>query len=259
MRGFTAKGLTRTGIATVSLTIVATVFPTGQQPAPVPAAPTPKSIADVAVALAQNKQSAGMIITLPAHLAGTLQREQAQASGFLINRSPFGVWIRHEVSGPGHVPVLPTADDADTTIAKFARQFGVQAMRWRRTSTYILRSDHAAACSAQLRAPLRTGVENKHLLDLVSAAINDATGAKVPGGFVGSCAGDTEYRAKPVRLPAGLSLEDALNTAVSTFGGAVWVAVQDHRARCSVGVIRSSPAGTACKTAITTSLEPGRD
>jgi hypothetical protein len=259
MRGFTAKALTAAGVATVALTVVAASSPARQQTAPLPAVPSPQSIADAAVALAQNQQSAGVIIRLPARLETALQREQTQPGGFLINRSPFGVWIRNEVSGPGQIPTLRTPGEVDTAVAGFATQFGVQATRWRRTSTYVLRSAEAGACAVQLRAPLRADVEHKHLVDLVSAAINNATGAEVPGGFVGSCVGDTEYRAEPVRLPAGVSLEEALNTAVTTFGGAVWVAVQDAGARCSLGLIRSSHAGTACKTAITTSLEPRRE
>ena len=217
-----------------------------------------RSAADLAVALAQSGHSAGMVITLPAPLEVTLAREQSRPNAFLINRSPFGVWIRNDLSAANDIPSLATDAQAEAAVAGVAVRSDLGIAKWRNTSTYLLKSPSAATCAARLRTPLASAVENRNFVDLVTSAIRVATGARVPGGFVGSCVGVSDYAAEPVQLSAGETLEDALSHAVSTFGNAVWVVVQDGDANCSIGLIRRAENGGACKTAITSTLKPTR-
>ena len=217
-----------------------------------------RSAADLAVGLAQSGHPAGMVITLPAPLEVTLAREQSRPNAFLINRSPFGVWIRNEVSAANEIPSLSTDAQAEAAVAGFAVRSGLQIAKWRNTPTYLLKSPSAATCAARLRTPLASAAVNRNLVELVASAIRVATSAKVPGGFVGSCVGVADYAAEPVQLAAGETLEDALSHAVNTFGSAVWVVVQDGGANCSVGLIRRAESGGACKTAITSTLNPTR-
>jgi hypothetical protein len=216
-----------------------------------------ESAADLAVGLVQSGHSAGMIIRLPTALDSTLATEQSLPNGFLINQSPFGVWIR-SVSSANNIPGLVAPGQAEAAITGFAVRAGWHAAKWRGTPTYLLKSPLATACAAKLLTPLPTAVENRNVVDLVTSAIHVATKAKVPGGYVGSCIGATEFAPNPVALAAGQSLEDALSNAVNRFGNAVWVAVEDAHAHCSLGIIRRAEAGGACKTAITATLDPSR-
>src|SRR5260221_2444255 len=217
-----------------------------------------RSAADLAVGLAQSGHAAGMVIALPAPLEVALAREQSQPNAFLINRSPFGVWIRNDVSGAKDIPSLSTDAQAEAAVVDFAARSGLQIAKWRNTHIYLLKSPYAGTCAARLRAALASAVVDRYLVELVATAIHVATSAKVPGGFVGSCVCVADYAAEPVQLAAGETLEDALSHAVNTFGNAVWVVVQDGGANCSVGLIRRAQGGGACKTAITSTLEPTR-
>jgi hypothetical protein len=187
-----------------------------------------------------------------------LAREQSQTNELLINQSPFGIWIRNDVSEPKAIPALASAAAAEGSILGFAQQTGLEAAKWRGTATYLLKSPAAAMCSVKLRSSLPHVVASRNLVDLVTSAIHAATNAKVPGGYVGSCIGANEYATSPVQLAEGDSLEDALSAAVTSFGGAVWVAVQDPNGRCSLGIVLRAETGGACKTAITSTLDSAR-
>jgi hypothetical protein len=161
------------------------------------------------------------------------------------------------ISDPTCAPALAPAAAADGTILGFAQQTGVDAAKWPGT-TYLLKSPAAAVCSVKLRSSLPHAVASRNLVDLVTSAIHAATNTKVPGGYVGSCIGANEYVTSPLQLAEGQSLEDALSAAVTSFGGAVWVAVQDPNGRCSLGIVLRSETGGACKTAITSTLDSAR-
>jgi hypothetical protein len=184
-----------------------------------------------------------------------LAREQSQME---TDRSPFGIWIRNDVSEPKAIPAIASAAAAEGTILGFAQETGLQAAKWRGTATYLLKSPAAAVCSVKLRSSLPHVVASRNLVDLVTSAIHAATNAKVPGGYVGSCIGANEYVTSPVQLAEGQSLEDALSAAVTRFGGAVWVAVQDPNGRCSLGMVQHAVAGGACEVAITSTLDAAR-
>src|SRR5258708_7039476 len=158
-----------------------------------PSSPSVRTAADLAVGLAQSGHSAGMVIRLPTALEPMLAREQSQTNELLINQSPFGIWIRNDVSDAKAIPALAPAAAAEETILGFAQQTGLDAAKWRGTATYLLKSPAAAVCSVKLRSSLPHVVASRNLVDLVTSAIHAATNAKVPGGYVGSCIGASEY------------------------------------------------------------------
>jgi hypothetical protein len=119
----------------------------------------------------------------------------------------------------------------------------------------VARDRNAGFCNATLRRRLSMNVEGRDIRDLLAKAVRSATGAQVPGGFLGSCAGQNEVSPSPMRLAAGLRLEDALNQAVATFGGAVWVAAQSGAGDCSIGlVLQGAEPDKVCVSTIAASI-----
>lgn len=214
--------------------------------------------ADLAVALAQSGYSAGLVLELPPHLNSVLQREQSRTKSFLTNRSAFGVWMRNDAS-PGNERALFTTPAAvDAAAARMASTAGMVATRWRNTSVYLLKAPTAGVCLAGLKSKLPEAVASRNIVELVTSAVRSATGAKVPGGYVGSCVGTNDFAPEAVTLQAGETLEDALSSAVAQFGSSAWAAVQDMHGQCSIGVIRRAEKGGICMTAVTSSLKPER-
>lgn len=76
----------------------------------------------------------------------------------------------------------------------------------------------------------------------------------MPRGFIGTCIGTHQFVDDPVRVLAGVSLKDALNSTVAAFGSSTWIAVESRSGLCSLGVIQQAVNGGVCTTAITDNI-----
>ena len=223
-----------------------------------PPAQAVETSADLAVAIAQSGYAGGVVLTLPPHLSAALLREQNRTNAFLTTRSAFGVWLRNDASPGNERLLLTTPAEAEAAMSRVAGSAGLAVTHWRNTPAYLLKAPSAGVCLAALRNRLPEAVSSRNVVDLITAAVRTATRTKVPGGYIGSCIGTNDFRPETVSLQAGEALEDALSSAVATFGSSVWAAVQDEKGQCSVGVIRRAEKGGICMTAVTATLQPER-
>jgi hypothetical protein len=215
-----------------------------------------KSPQYVAMALAATGQSAGMIVKLLDELNADFRRAKARADAFATDTTAFSA-ILH---GPLPQPVLPV--QGDISAEQILRTYAAgQPREWDlhvagRFGVMTLSSRSAPVCAAALRARLRGPQSGASMLDLVSAVSHDATGARVPGGFVGSCVGANLIRRSPEYIEAGISLESALNDIVFRYPGTVWLAVESPDRECSLGVVekREDNQSGVCTTTIAADL-----
>jgi len=118
----------------------------------------------------------------------------------------------------------------------------------------MLKAKDASVCQARLTRVVGKSVENRDLITTISTMVRDTTGASVPRGFIGSCIGTNQFVEQPITVASGVTLEDALNSTVSAFGSAVWIAVESRSGVCSIGVIHRGMNGGVCTTAITDNI-----
>jgi len=218
------------------------------------------SVADLATLIARSGGSAGFVVELPESLNSKLAQLKNQATLGLADRSAFNLWVRDTRTvwqRPGRVITPPTSPEG---VVRFLRQYAARRPldHWMVATgpngrMGVLKTGGASACELALQRQLRADVEGRELNDVASKLVKSASDATVSRGWVGSCISASQFREEPLRLGAGQTLEEALNAAVESFGGVVWVAVR-ARGECSLGLISRSEAGGACMASITANL-----
>lgn len=191
------------------------------------------SAPDVVAALALKGVSGGMV----ARSIAPRQR--------VIGESEFDSWVRDMRRGVSDLRALGARYAApDQFVAEFVRQDLEKNWRAQQlpSGIHVLRDGRAVACEAALKRHLKEPVRGQNVLRLITSAVSKATGAKTPGGFVGSCIGVGQDSDAFVDIPGSYTLEEALNGVVGQFEGVAWVAVQGNAGDCSLGIVQQSAA-----------------
>jgi hypothetical protein len=178
----------------------------------------------------------------------------------LEDRSAYGSWarlIRHAAkeAGSGVSGVTAGPPNVDEEFKAYATAHpGRFEIDTREVGPAVLTEVNTRACRAALRQPLKTEATGTEAPMLVSRATAAATGAEVPGGFIGGCIPIGGYRAAPLRLAPGQSLQAALAKIAAHFPGLVWVAVETADGQCSLGVLQNGERENICSAAITENM-----
>lgn len=206
----------------------------------------------VVLTLAVSGTSAGAVLRLPDHLIDALQHARARTDTFPGDRTAFSVLIERDAAEP--LISLGSAVNPEQVLRGFAARRSLEDWEVRnpgRFGVFDIAAGGASICRAALQAKLRTSHQGASLLQLVSAAVGDATGTAVPSGFVGSCSGASQFPRPAEYVEAGITLEAALNDIVYLFPGTAWIAVETADRQCSLGVVERRHDGNGvCETAI---------
>lgn len=214
------------------------------------------SVSPVIVAglLSGNGLSAGMVLRLPDSLNEALDRARRRRDVFEGDRHAFGVLVSN-TRFPGPLAALPPATTAVDVLNAFVQANSAQGWQnrpGRPGRVSVLREPSAGVCEAALRQKVSSDHHGVDLADLVSRLVYDATGADVPNGAVGACAGGRRPVGDPLYVEGGQSLEDALGAVAAGFEGTVWVAVETSTSECALGLVTRRDASLgACQVAIT--------
>jgi hypothetical protein len=210
----------------------------------------------VAMALAAAGHSAGIVVKLPEGLRADFRRAKGRTDAFAGDKTAFSV-ILHGLPPERVLPVQGGISAEQTLRAYAARQPSEWDLHTAgRFAVMTLASRAAPVCAAALHTRVRNPQSGTSMLQLISAVIHDATGASVPGGFVGTCVGANLIRRAPEYIEANVSLESALNDIVFRYPGTAWLAVESPDQECSLGVVerREDDSGGVCVTTITADL-----
>jgi hypothetical protein len=191
--------------------------------------------------LAAAEVSAGLVFRLPEELEPELTGIQEKAGASQTNQGAFKVLVggARRLRSPLVQPGAPARDVLER-LARVAAPGRVVMSAAGQVST--LKDPTADVCTARLGQRLKSSHTGGDVLELVSAVTADAVGGRVPGGFVGACLARRE-RVTPIRIEAGTTLEEALNTIALHAEGTVWVAVQSAKGECSLGVVQTADEG----------------
>lgn len=206
------------------------------------------TVLDLAIQMARAELSGGVVAQLPAGVAKTaLSTSPSGRDG-----TPFRLFLRHTKRVP--LPALPRGTPAHEVIGRFAggREHGAFTVSRVWELVPVLRERGTAGCEARLARVVRQRHADRRPAELIFAVVQSTTGARVPGGLVGTCLPRYLSLSSPVVVEPGQTLEEALNTVVASAPGTVWVAVQTENGRCGLGLVRASDDGhDACMVNVT--------
>jgi hypothetical protein len=205
---------------------------------------------ELAVLSALQGSSGGVVTVLSSQESRAVSRMRETPS-YRQLRSPFTVLMRGVRQGPGDLRRQYPVASARQAFPEFAAGRQGWVAETGRGGVAVVRNQNATFCSQVLRRRLTDPVEAQTIYDLIARSVRSATGAKIPGGFIGSCAGENDLSAVPLSIPAGEHLDDALNRIVEAFGASVWVAVQDSPNNCAIGLVnRATTPDRVCTAPI---------
>lgn len=204
---------------------------------------------DIAVLLARSERSAGMVLNLPQAMEPAL----AEAIRRLMPNNPVGAnafrtFVHENSRAVRLMPVEAGRSGADVlrSYAEAHARDGYVASEGFR-DVALLKQSRARGCASVLRRPVREHHASQYPDDIVSAVVNDATGAPIPPGAVGSCLPRYMSVSPRVVVESAPTLEDALNTIAAQVPGLVWMAVESADGHCALGLVRTSDnPQTAC-------------
>lgn len=196
---------------------------------------------DVAVLLARSELSAGMVIRLPEHmeaaLAGAVQRLSPDDR---VGADAFRTLVRGSRRGARLIPVEPGRSGHDVIRSYATAHRGEFAASQGFRDVPLLKQARTGVCASVLGRPVRERHASQYPDELVSAVINDATGAPIPPGAVGSCLPRFMTVSPQVIVEPTTTLEDALSAIAAQVSGAVWMAIESADGHCALGLVRTS-------------------
>ncbi len=210
----------------------------------------------VAILLAENGLSAGMVLHLPETLESEL--DQARTQDNPPRRHPaFEVLMANtKPSSPGiELWANAAAQEVLESYADVRAWPGWIASPERTGRVSVLRTPSAGACESALAKRVHSPHSGAFAARIVADVVADAKGTSPPPGMIGSCLGGYRPQDLPARTSGKQSLEDALNEIAAQFHGVVWVAVQTARSECSLGLIlKGEGSASSCRASITADL-----
>jgi len=196
---------------------------------------------DIAVLLARSELSAGMVIKLPEHMEPALaDAVQRLTPGNRIDADAFRTFVRGSRRSLRLIPVEAGRSGHDMVRSyATAHPDGFAASHGFR-DVPLLKQARTGVCASVLDRPVRERHASQHPDEVVSAVVNDATGAPIPPGAAGSCLPRFVSVSPQVSVEPAASLEDALNAIAAQVSGLVWMAIESADGHCALGLVRTS-------------------
>jgi len=228
-------------LAVLFAVVVSTSGPANQPKDAKPVDWATASPVDVAVLLARSELSAGMVIKLPEHMEPALADAVRRLTPMNpVDADAFRTLVRESRRSRRLIPVEAGRSGHDVVRSYATAHPDRFAATDGSGDVPLLKQGRTNVCASVLGRPVRERHASQYPDELVSAVVNDATGAPIPPGSVGSCMPRFVSVSQQVSVEPAASLENALNAIAAQVSGIVWMAVESADGHCAIGLVLTS-------------------